>query len=250
MLKLQKVIKQWEGIIRTSRNPETLHRVKVDFKKAKDRLEYLCPDGIPDSLVYKTEDVQSQKVDINSIIQSYTYLSLFPIQRLSPHCEDENINFLSTSIHVWDVEFSPSLSDQHIKLDFSMSSERDSHYGIISNLKRQVKTLSDIIEDIHSTVREESKAQLRNMKSRHARQFTTECSSFFQKSSEFWSIVDSDIRIGGNICTNPDDSIYFNERIEVKTFLDQKVVSEAIGITEGYAKEVLDLVKPVHGGFQ
>ena len=250
VLKLQKIIKQCEGIIRTSRNPATLQRIKVDLKKAKDRLDYLCPHGIPESLTYKTENTQSQKVDINSQIQSYTYLSLFPVRKLSVHCEDESVNFLFTSIDVWDTEFSPSLADQHVKLDFSMSSERDSHYTLISGLKRQIKTLADIIEDVHAAIREESKAQLRDMKVRHARQFTTDSSAFFQKNSEFWSTISNDIQASGSMCTNPDDIIRFDGRLQVKTFLDQKTVHEAIHTTEAYIKEVLDVIKPIHGGLR
>ena len=92
IIKLQKIIKQCEGIVRTSRNPQTLQRLKIDLKKAKDKLDYLCPDGVPNNLTY-TNEPQEVKVDIHSQLQSYVYLPLFPVHKLSPHCEKDEINF-------------------------------------------------------------------------------------------------------------------------------------------------------------
>ena len=126
-----------------------------------------------------------------------------------------------------------------------MSSERDSYYSVLANLKREIKVLSDITEDLHVAVREESKIQLRDMRSRHFRHFVTEGSSFFKKLHEFWSIVFNDINSGGNLCMNPEDIIQFDGKIKVSTFFNQKKISEAIEIAKVYTGEVIDLVKPI-----
>ena len=46
--KLQKTIRQLEGILRISRQDEQKRRVSKDLSKYRKKLEDLCPEGVPD----------------------------------------------------------------------------------------------------------------------------------------------------------------------------------------------------------
>ena len=240
---LQKIIKQCEGIVRTSRNDAILHRVKIDLKKAKERLEFLCPDGIPDELVY-SDKRKTRKVNLREVIKEYPMLAHFPLEKISPQCEDDDVNFLSTIINTWDSQLSPAFSDQHIKLDFLMSSEREYFYREVENLKWQMKGLRDSIEDYFLMPREDAKDQLREMKLRQSRSFINTGSAFLKRLKNFWLKVHEDIQQGGNLCMNHDDLILFDKNLEVFPLLDKKPIREVVEMLTIYLEEALEVLNP------
>ncbi|MDH5716359.1 MAG: hypothetical protein OEZ22_01835 [Spirochaetia bacterium] len=239
--RLQTLAKQYEGIIKTSRNSEQLNRAKIDLKKIRDRIDTLCPDGIPANLL--TEKNTSQKPNINQTIEKYEVLSRFSVEKASPHCEDDEINLLSSIIKVWEAEFLSALAESHIKLDFSTSNERDSHYATLENVKRQLKILTDTIEDYHAANREDMKLQLRDMKQRYTRHFLNEGALLIKKYHEFWKVVREDIVTGGNRCLNKDDKIEYNIKFEKPTFLEGLPVSQVIKISEQFLSEAISALR-------
>ena len=240
---LQKIIKQCEGIVRTSQNAAIQHRVKIDLKKAKERLEFLCPDGIPDELVY-SDKREAKKVNLREVIKEYSMLAHFPLEKISPHCEDDDVNLLSTIIKTWDSQLSPAVSDQHIKLDFSMSSEREYFHREIENLKWQMKGLGDSIEDHFLMIREDAKDQLREMKLRQSRNFINTGSTFLKRLRNFWLKVHENIQQGGSLCMNCDDLITFDKNLEVFALLDKKPIREVVEMLTIYLEEALEVLNP------
>ncbi|MDH5719032.1 MAG: hypothetical protein OEZ13_00270 [Spirochaetia bacterium] len=242
IIKLQNLAKQYEGIIRTSRNEVQLNRSKIDLKKIKDRIDELCPNGIPASLVERSSS-HTEKVNINRTIEKYEILSRFTVEKISPHCEDDEINLLASIFNVWEIEFLPALGESHIKLDFSMSNERDSHYSGIESFKRQLKVLIETIEDYHSAVRDDVKLQLKDMKQRHTRAFLNEGALLIKKYRDFWKIINNDIRTGGNRCLNKNDIVEFNLRFEKPTFLQGLPIPQVINMTEKFLVEAIDALR-------
>ncbi len=240
---LQKVVKQCEGVIRTSQNSEILRRVKVDLKKAKDRLEYLCPEGIPAKLV-SSGKVSEKRPTLEAIIKNYSIISQFPIQKLSPNCENDDINFLTTIIRTWDMRLSPALSEQYVTLDFSIVSERDAFHVEIENLKWQMKTLADSIEDYTLAVRPESKEQLREIKVRQSRSFITTGSNFLKKLYNFWNRVYQDAVNTGYLCTNLNSVLHLGPGLEVLPFLEGQTITDVLKVLTTYLQEALSLLNP------
>ncbi|RME91485.1 MAG: hypothetical protein D6767_05085 [Candidatus Hydrogenedentota bacterium] len=232
--KMLKLKKMYEGILRTSRNPEQIQRARIDLKKVLDRIDMLCPDGVPPEI--ENPNLASQ----NTPQKQYEILDQFEVTKASPHCEDENINIANTVIHVWEEEFMPALSESKVKLDYSNSTERDSHYALLENLKRQLKILTDAIEDYANTEREDLKLQLRDIRDRHMRHFLHETGVFLKKVHDFWKKILEDIRSGGMACMNQDEIIHMKGQFDAKSFLDGVVVSKAIETAVKFLDEAID----------
>lgn len=232
LLKLQKVLKQYEGILRTSKNPEQISRTKKEIKKIQDQIEMIAPGGLSEDIVVSNRSSASPSV-------SYVVLKDFPIQKASPTSDDEDVNLLHTILLAWEKEFLPAQGDSHTKLDFSLSVERDSHYTILENCKRHLKSLTDTIESYHQAGREDLKAQLRDMKQRYTRHFLQEGYQFLKKVKEFWKKVEDDINQNGMRCLNKDETIVFNKKFEQATYFQGKTVREMIKIVNIFLDEAI-----------
>lgn len=236
VLKLQRLDKQYEGLIRTSRNAEQQKRAKIELKKIRDRIDELCPDGVPADLNAVAAPVVSEADRLNS----YTVLSKFSIQKASPNSDNNDVNLMYTVLQVWENEFIPGTGDGHLKLDFSLSSERDSHYAILENQKRYLKQLVDTVEDYAAATRDDFKLQLRDMKDRYTRHYLGEGATFLKRIREFWKKIHEDIQQGGHACMNKNDVVKFDRRFEGATFLEGYPVPKLVETAYIFVKEAID----------
>jgi len=232
--KLQKLIKQYEGLIRISKNVEQLTRTKRELKKIKDRLEILCPDGIPDNLVANSTSSASASShrSPDEILNSKPALQDFSFEKACTQCDDTDVNLLHTVLKIWEEEFIPALG-AHVKLEFSLANERDAHYANLENIKRQLKILIDTSEDYVNSTNEDMKTQLREMKQRYTRHYLQEGYNFLKKIKEFWQQINEDAQSGGTLCMNKTEPILFNKQFETATYLHGVSATEAI--LKGYS---------------
>ncbi len=240
---LQKIIRQYQGVARTSKSSEILYRTKIDLKKAKDRLQFLCPAGIPTELIQSYEE-NLQKATLENTIKNYSMLSHFPILKISPHCENDDINFLSTIIQTWDNCLSPAISDQYIILDFSISPERDVFHRQVENIKWQMKTLIDTIEDYHSATQQNSKIQLLEIKTRQSRNFLHIGSIFIKELINFWSKVYKDILKKGHLCINLNEKVTFEKKLNIFISLNNQKIIDILKMLITYLEEALEVLNP------
>jgi hypothetical protein len=241
LLTLQKLSRQYEGIIRTSRNPEQLNRAKIELKKIRDRMEAIAPGGAAEKFLQNAVQPQppsSRKKSIEDIGQTYPTLGKMPMHRISPNSDEFEINVLGSVLTAWENTFYPALTK--IKLDFALSAERDSHFTILEGLKRQMKILCETIEDIPRAVREDSRAQLKEMRTRQQRQFLFDGGAFLKKLHEFWKAIYEDIQANGPKCFNKDDNIQIDTRLEASNFFQGKPVREAVRFTVMFLNEAID----------
>ena len=235
--KLLKIDRQYAGIMRTSPNPEAKRRAGIDLKKVRDRIHELCPDGVPENL---TITQAAPKKTTAEKLQQYEILSQFSIQKTSLNCDDKDVNMLATVLRVWEDEFVPAIGDNHLKLEFSLSQERDSHFAILENIKRSLKQLINTIEDFALATREDFKAQLHDMKLRYTRHYLSEGIAFLKRIKQFWQKVDEDIQDGGQFCLNAEEIIEFNQRFESATFLEGYSASRVVSTSVVFITEAID----------
>jgi hypothetical protein len=121
-----------------------------------------------------------------------------------------------------------ALFDKLVKLDYSLNSERDTHYAFLANVKRYQKTLIETLEDYHSATREDAKLQLAEMRRRYSRQYMNEGAAYLRKLKSFWEGIDSDVKAHGTKCTNREDRLSFDSRFESESFLKGETVESVI----------------------
>lgn len=241
LLTLQKLSRQYEGIIRTSRNPEQQNRAKIELKKIRDKMESIAPGGAAEKFLQGITQPQAsfgRKRTIEDIGQLYPSLGKMPMTRISPNSDEFEINVLGSVLTAWENTFYPALGK--IKLDFALSAERDSHFTVLEGLKRQMKILCETIEDIPRAVRDDSRAQLKDMRTRQQRQFMFDGGAFLKKLHEFWKAIYEDIQANGPKCFNKDDHIQIDTRLESSNYFQGKSVRETARFTVMFLHEAID----------
>ncbi len=241
LMTLQKLARQYEGIIRTSRNADQQGKAKIELKKIRDKMEAIAPGGSADQFLQAnpgTVPSYGKKKSIEDIGQTYPTLGKLPMARISPNSDELEINVLGSVLTAWENTFYPALGK--IKLDFALSAERDSHFTVLESLKRQMKILCETIEDIPRAVREDSKTQLKDMRTRQQRQFMFDGGAFLKKIHEFWKNVYEDIQANGPKCFNKDDHIMVDTRLEVANFFQGKSVRETARFTVMFLHEAIE----------
>lgn len=241
LVTLQKLHRQYEGIVRTSRNAEQQNKAKIELKKIRDKMDAIAPGGAADKFL-QTQGTgavtYNKKKNIEDIGSSYPTLGKMPMGRITPNSDEIEVNILGSVINAWEGTFYPAMGK--IKLDFALSAERDTHFTILESLKRQMKILGETIEDYHRAVREDSKEQLRGMRTRQQRQFMFDGGSFLKKMHEFWKSTYEDIQANGPKCFNKDDMIMVDSRLEASNFFQGKSVRETARFTVMFLHEAIE----------
>ncbi len=240
LIKLKKLERQFEGIIKTTQNAEQLHRSKVELKKVKDLIDEIDPNGAYDD-IYESTIKPSATSSAN--LNKYTVLSKFPLQKASPHSTNADVNMMHTILDAWETVFMSALFDKHVKLDYSLTSERDTHYSHLANLKQYFRALVDTTEDHHNATREDSRLQLAEMKRRYSRQYLHEGANYLRKLKKFWEDIDRDVQNQGTKCTNWHEQMSVDDRFEEDSFLMKLSVANVIHQSAVFLSESLDALR-------
>jgi len=248
--KLIKYIKQMEGIIRTSPNKEQVERVKKEIRKYRDKLGALVPglnvelnsDQIRAELKMQDMEATPQPAARTPAPTASDMLSKFPIQKASPHSSDNDVNFVATVLTIVQKEYWPAISEQHCKLDFSNSAERDTIRNQLDNSMRNLKVLAETIEEYSMAEKQDFREQLLKMKNKQTRIFLYETNQTLKKIRDFLKKLMSDVKSGGNSIINKTDVLKFNPKFEEATVLEGAPIVEALVQFEMYASQAVERI--------
>lgn len=246
LIKLIKFIKSMQTIIKTSPNQQQVERVKKDLYKYVKKLQSLVPDFDPTKesindlerrilYTYVKQEEVPKNVSTN-MDQELSWEQIISIKKASPHCNDIDINFISSTLDFILKEFWPILSEQHIQLDFTHSQERQSIRLRLDEIQRELKTLLETIEDYSLTESADFRDQLYKMKSKQTRIFLINVNEFYKILRDFLKKLLSELDKRSGVIKNSDDIIRFNKDIDEATML------EGYSIRDGLTK-FLDLVQ-------
>ena len=245
--KYQKMLSQLEKILSVSSLDDQKKRVSKDIQKYKNKILSISPSGIPDAIqsfskseVKVSKNDESESDEDSLVNPSQVVFDNLVVMRMCPHSTDQEINFLSTLINLFEVEYIPVLSDAHIKFDFSHVNERNNIVKQFENIKRTMKVLIETIEEYASSDKQEFKEQMGRMKNKQSRVFISEASELFKKIKIFVDGILKNLASGENIITNHNDIIRFNPKTEPGTILAGKKVSDALKCITGFLEIALE----------
>jgi hypothetical protein len=236
--KLVKTCRQLEGILKISRKDEQRRRVSKDLSKCKNRLDELCPEGVPD---FDSSDFDGESAE-NITEKKYPTISKFPVKKASEHCEDPDVNLLATLMEVFENEYWPAMSEMNIKLDYSHSSERDNFYALLEESKRNLKILTETIEEYATATNAEFREQLFKMRNKQVRIYLYETIKVFRKLSKFLEKLVSDINGSGNIIMNKGESINFSKKYHTASLLQHYSIPSAIREIFKFVNETINIL--------
>lgn len=237
--KLLRFMKQMEGIIRTTPNAEQKARVSREMAKYRERLAALAPgkdlsrisvDQVREELGLGEAPAEAAPAasPAGKAVNSYSVLAKFPIQKASPNSTDPDINLLATIWHVIADEYWPALSEQHCKLDFSHSAEREALRAALENINRNLKVLTETVEEYSGAEKPDFREQLLKMKNRQTRAFIFDSNEALKKLRDFLTKLNLDITERGGVIMNKTDRLKFNARFEKATVLENRTVAEGL----------------------
>ncbi len=237
-----KSIKLLNSVLKTSTDNKQKERVKVEISKLRKMLQ----DLYPDSDVKELEDAISSDFMVihrgNDVsLKDYKFLKDIEIEVVSAHKEDREINEIASLMRYYEERIWVAISEQHIKLDFSNSAERDVLYRKIDECNKAFKSFCQTIEDIEKSRSTEYVNQLHLMRVRHGRLFLFEIYYFFKSSMEFVSNLIASYELGGNMILNPDDIIEYADYERYRIFEDQTII-DILVYAQKFIDEVLDYI--------
>jgi hypothetical protein len=238
--RIQSVIRNLEKIKRESKDDFQITRVSMDLDKYNRKMAEISPDGIPDNM--EATVATSKALQENDPNVKHKLISQFPIMKITPNSHDREINQIGTIANIMDIEFIPLLGDTHIKFDFAHQSERDTLFKHMENLRRNMKVLTETIEEFAGAEKQEFREQLGRMKNKQSRIFISEAYDVFKKTREFLEAVNKDIRDGSSVIMNIEEPIKFNPRFEKASLLEGKSIPSALADFQTFTKEAMDLI--------
>jgi hypothetical protein len=237
-----KSIKLLESVLKTTSDSLQKARVKRDINTLRSMLRELHPDSDLrdiENAVYA--DIMSMPPKEGRSVNNFKHLKNITIEIFSNYKEDSETNEAASVMKFFQEKIWVAVSDQHTKLDFSNSSERDNLYRKLDECNRAFKTFCQTIEDIDKVRSAEYLGQLHMMRVRHGRLFLFEIHQFFASVRKFVSGLITNHESGGNMVLNPDDLITYADYEEYPTYENWTVINALKNMLE-FIDEALDLI--------
>jgi hypothetical protein len=243
---LQNIIRQLEGVYKTSRDQGQKNRVYDQLKEIKRELQTLLESSqaegkgtdeapsseTPDSSLEQPADRPKQAPPTGgngstpgaASAQQYRLIHSLRIDPIHPLADNDEVNFLAAAMKEFEDEYWGALSDYHLTLEYAQSNKRDSFLTMLENNKRHFKEYIKILEEVEHQPREEFKKQLQNMALKQERHVIMETTNFFNQLQEFLENLLADNENHGNMILNPDEVLKFNKLYGEKKLSGMKVI--------------------------
>lgn len=239
---LVKTIKLLESVFKSSRNEIKKAQIKRDINKLRAQLKEMYPDtDLKDLENAIYSNLMARPVKEEKPIKNYKHLKDITIELVSAHKEDSEINEAASIMKYFQERIWIVISDQHVKLDYTNASERDTLYRKLDECNKAFKTFCQTLEDIERTRSSEYLNQLHLMRVRHGRLFLFEIHQFFKSVKKFISNLVTNYESGGNMILNPDDIIHYAEYEEYSTYENWSVFNALTNMQE-FVDEALELI--------
>jgi hypothetical protein len=230
--KLNRLIRQYETVYRTTADADQRERAGHELKELKSyRAKILAVNVIDRGKL-------AEQPAAGDALADFPVLSRLVAGDDDSWEGDQEVRHIALYLGHFEREFLPILTETRLKLDFKHSLERDSFYRRFQEVQRRLddwreahRRLDDggFNRDLESDVRTRIFKLERNL--------TVEASRLFRAVQRFADILLEDARGDGVKCLNGDEPINF-DRIEGERLLAGLPVTDALQTLAGFAAEV------------
>jgi hypothetical protein len=235
--RLEEVARDLTVILNKSRDPEHITRIQRDLENINNRYLILTGKDLED--IVKSQVLENETESETEAGPQKKYMTRIKIERASPHCEDHEINLISSIVQEFEKRYWNIISERHTKLEYSHNMERDTFFTKIEELKRNLKQIVEYIEDTFQSKSPDHAVKLRTMRAKQERQLFREYHSFFEEFRDFLERLLEDLERQGNLVLNPDDPLEFSRLDDVPIVFRGKTTREALQILFEFVDEAL-----------
>ena len=238
--RLNRLIRQFESVFRTTGDALQRERVSRELKRLKSEKQQIESFHELDPAELHEEPQSDELQGLEFLRQILAMGPARDSKREIP--EDREQLHLSAYLQFFENEFLPLLSEAKLKLDFKHSLERDGFYHRFGNLRRLFADLGDEGERMDPYFVEKHAEDLRQRSFKKKRNLAVEADRFFRSLMRFSGDLVDDIAHGGSVCLNHGDTLQFDRRIEGRRYLEGESVRGALEQLNNLGKEILSFL--------
>jgi hypothetical protein len=217
------VLKQLEGVYRTSTDPEQCRRVAKEIKEIKQVIS-----NLQSILSIQQKYGLARDVDVSEGEESYRILGRIRVINFVEGSRDTEIDAITSYVDYFEKNYLPVLSEYYIKLDYNHSMKRDTFYPRFMEIKKILKEYSYELEiqnreEFNTIALHKDKSIVYKLR----QQYLLYLDKYFKELKEFVEELLNDHSSGGSIVLNPLEIINMSE-FEVDRKLDEYTVINAI----------------------
>lgn len=232
-----------ESVLRTSSSATQRGRVKKDIEQLRQKLGELYPGEDLQAVENAVgADLLGENVEEVKDFSSYETLKHVEIESFSTYRDDRETNEAASIMIYFEERIWGVISDQHTKLDFSNSGERDTLFRKLDQCTRSFKIFRQTIEDINKTKSNDYVSQLNLMRVKQGRLFLYDIHDFFKSVQKFLTNLISESEFGGSMILNPGDAIEYADYEKYATFQGTTVIN-ALKFMKQFVTEALEVIR-------
>ena len=248
LARLNRVIRQYETVYRTTSDGDQKTRVEKQLKELKDyREKILAVNVIDDAAMQErreTRDALAAFPRLKMVIDRDTKLA--SEQRMAPLWArgeeptpaQEEIFHLMLYVRWFRDEYLPFLTEKRLKLDFKYSLDRDAFYSRLQEVERKLKDFrGETAQLAQGIVSRDMEIEMRKRVIKLKRHVEADAAKLFQAVRVFARELQEDAAGDGVKCLNGGELIEFDP-IEGERVLEGKTAREALQELSWLASEV------------
>jgi hypothetical protein len=239
--RLNRLIRQFESVFKSTRDPlqrervtRELHQLKT-YKEKLESFHEIDPSQLE-------EPARVDELEFFPHLKSALQLTAREGSALGKPVEedyqDREVYHLARYLALFEAEFLALLSETRLKLDFKHSLERDSFYHRFENLRRLLLDIKEDTSRMDEYLGQKHEEEMRIRGFKRKRNIILEADRFFRNLAQFAGGLTEDIAAAGSICLNAADVLRF-DKIHGRQPLDGLTVEQALAELNGVSKEVV-----------
>ncbi|RKX86475.1 MAG: hypothetical protein DRP57_01415 [Spirochaetes bacterium] len=218
--RINKVIREYEAILKTSIDVDQRDRVSKEFKELKSYRDKILAVNI-------ISDTEEPSVEYDEILD-FPFLKMLMLKNEEKILADKEANAMYLYLIFFENEFLPFLSETKLKLDFKYSMERDGFYHRFQDLLRRMQDFIGEAQRVEEeTFRPDVVEEMKKRNFKMKRSLSIEMDKFFKSILNFAEDLLEDIKEDSLKCLNGEETITF-DAIEGKRYLEGSIVSDAL----------------------
>jgi hypothetical protein len=234
LLNNKKVLKQLEGVYKTSADALQKKRVAKDINVIKKKVKSL--EGKLVVLGIENEVIEEEYTEIGD---DYDILGSIAVNKVREDSKDREIDAFTSYINFFEKNYLSILSEYYIKLDFNHSGKRDEFYPKFMEIKKIINEYNYELEvlnreEYNSIAFYRDKSLVHKIKHR----YLLALDKYFKELKSFLKILIDDNAGGGIIVLNSNDRLILDE-LERNRKLDGYTVLDTIIEMYEFSEEII-----------
>jgi hypothetical protein len=241
---LNRTIRQFESVFKSTKDPSQRARVTKELTKLKTYREKLQSFHEFDPTAFEEPVVVDEWEGLyylKTILERAGRKSKNNKESYEEAFGDRELYYLYLYLNFFEEDFLTILSETKLKLDFKHSLERDSFYHRFENLRRLFENVHQDSSTVDLYTGQKHEEDMRKRSFKKKRNVIVEADKFLRSVERFAGVLVTDIESGGLICLNADDKLHF-DRIEGRRSFEGKMVRQALKELKSFAREVVEFL--------